>query len=262
MHGSTGTPGSSDSSRIGLLVVGSTEWHGRHLPVETDTLIAQAYAEALAAAYADVTIGPTIPISCSHEHAGSPGTRSITAPRLHRLTRQHLRQMRLDGCTAVLIVSGHGGNYVLNNVAQEVNVGRPWVGIFPGPQAWKRAEQHAGLVTTAHEDMHAGERETSIMLYRHPELVGAVTSADDHLADDRPYLHLLGMKGYTETGVIGRPSLATSEKGRLILDSMTASAEGILTELRRSAAPAPRPPARPELRERPRSASPGSPARG
>ena len=42
-------------------------------------------------------------------------------------------------------------------------------------------------------------------------------------ADPRPHLLVTGMRGYTETGVIGRPSRATADKGRAILDSLVRS---------------------------------------
>lgn len=45
----------------------------------------------------------------------------------------------------------------------------------------------------------------------------------DWQAYPRPHLLVTGMRGYTESGVIGRPSLATAEKGRTILDSLARS---------------------------------------
>ena len=39
----------------------------------------------------------------------------------------------------------------------------------------------------------------------------------------RPHLLVTGMRGYTETGVIGRPSLASADKGRTLLESLVRS---------------------------------------
>jgi creatinine amidohydrolase len=71
--------------------------------------------------------------------------------------------------------------------------------------------------------MHAGELEVSLLLHAYPELVSDAFRDGDWQADERPHLLVTGMRGYTESGVIGRPSLATAEKGRSILDSLARS---------------------------------------
>lgn len=71
--------------------------------------------------------------------------------------------------------------------------------------------------------MHGGELETSILLHTVPELVRASYTTSDHEASDCPHLPLLGMRAYTETGIISYPAAATAEKGRMVLDSLSAS---------------------------------------
>ncbi|MGH3678890.1 MAG: creatininase family protein [Natronosporangium sp.] len=53
-----------------------------------------------------------------------------------------------------------------------------------------------------------------------PSLVRQGFAAADHDAPHRPHLLSLGMRSYTDTGVIGKPSLATAEKGKAVLDSL------------------------------------------
>jgi creatinine amidohydrolase len=72
-------------------------------------------------------------------------------------------------------------------------------------------------------DMHGGELETSILLHSCPDLVQESFRTADHQATDRPHLLVTGLRGYTDTGIIGNPSAATAEKGRAALDSLTAS---------------------------------------
>ena len=120
------------------------------------------------------------------------------------------------------MVNGHGGNSVLSNVVQAANSPRPVMLLYPTSSHWALAREAAGCSTSNHQDMHAGEAETSILLNSAPDLVGPGWQDNDHEADDRALLTLVGMGGYTQTGVIGRPSLATPEKGQAILDSLVA----------------------------------------
>jgi creatinine amidohydrolase len=47
------------------------------------------------------------------------------------------------------------------------------------------------------------------------------------------HLRIVGMAGYTESGLIGRPSLATKEKGQLVLADLVAKFKRHLTQLAR-----------------------------
>jgi creatinine amidohydrolase len=95
--------------------------------------------------------------------------------------------------------------------------------LFPDNSGWTTARAAASMTTTNHEDMHAGELETSILLYAYPEVVRAGYETADHIADDRAGLLTLGMTHYTESGIIGRPSLASATKGKAALDSLVNS---------------------------------------
>jgi creatinine amidohydrolase len=106
------------------------------------------------------------------------------------------------------------------------------MGLFPSGEDWVEARRSAGLVTSSHEDMHAGELETSILLHANPELVRDGYQAADWAADDRRHLLTTGMSEYTQSGVIGRPSLASAEKGGALLASLVGSFASVLEILR------------------------------
>jgi creatinine amidohydrolase len=89
------------------------------------------------------------------------------------------------------------------------------------------------LATSNHEDMHAGELETSILLHAHPELVRDGYQAADWTVDDRPHLLTTEMGEYTHNGVIGRPSLASAEKGKAVLSSLVDRFASVLEVLQR-----------------------------
>lgn len=205
-----------------VMPIGSFEQHGEFLPLATDTFVAGAIAECVAKAY-EVLLLPPQTISCSHEHAAWPGTVSIRATTLAAVVRDVAESLEHRGIRRMVLINGHGGNYVLSNVVQEMCVDEPRMALYPGSADWLAARTHAGISSSGHDDMHAGELETSILLHSFPHLVRQGNENADHEARDRPHLLTLGMSGYTTTGVIGSPSRGTAEKGRLVLESLTAS---------------------------------------
>ncbi|MEU0591186.1 MULTISPECIES: creatininase family protein [Streptomyces] len=208
--------------KVAVLPVGSYEQHGPYLPLATDTLVACAVAREVADAY-PVHLLPPVTIGCSHEHADWPGTVSISAVTLHAVVRDIADSLRRSGVEALVVVNGHGGNYVLGNVVQESSARGERLALFPAAEDWETARRRAGVVTSLLTDMHAGEIETSILLHAHPEWVRPGYEAADCVADDRRHLLSLGMSAYTASGVIGRPSLGSAEKGKELLASLADS---------------------------------------
>ncbi|WP_369194937.1 creatininase family protein [Streptomyces djakartensis] len=214
--------GAGVSRQVAVLPVGSFEQHGPYLPLATDTLVACAVAREIAGAY-PVHLLPPVTISCSHEHAAWPGTVSISAVTLHAVVRDIAASLRRSGVDALVVVNGHGGNYVLGNVVQEASARGERMALFPAPEDWEAARQRAGVVTSLLTDMHAGEIEMSVLLHAHPEMLRPGYETSDFVADDRRHLLTLGMSGYTDSGVIGRPSLGSAEKGKELLASLADS---------------------------------------
>jgi creatinine amidohydrolase len=206
---------------VALLPVGSFEQHGPYLPLTTDTLVASAIAAELASRYPVLRL-PPITISCSHEHAAWAGTVSISATTLAAIVRDVADSVQRAGART------HGGNYVLGNVVQEASLDPGRMALFPTELDWEDARAEAGLTTNGLTDMHAGELETSILLHAFPDVVRPGYERADHVADDRRYLLSRGMQAYTESGVVGRPSLASAEKGRAVLASLARSFAGHL----------------------------------
>jgi creatinine amidohydrolase len=211
----TSTDVAAQSRKIAVLPIGSFEQHGDILPLSTDTIVATQIASTVAQAN-DLWLLPPITVSCSHEHADWAGTLSIPAATLIRLVEDIVASARAQGAEHVVLINGHGGNYVLQNVVQEAND----LSLFPGRSDWSAAREAAGLEMNAHDDMHAGELEVSILLHCAPNLVGQDFKHRDHLADSRPHLLTHGLRPYTETGIIGSPSLASAEKGAALLEAL------------------------------------------
>jgi creatinine amidohydrolase len=207
---------------VAVLPIGSFEQHGEFLPLVTDTVVACTVAREIAAAH-PVRLLPPVTVSCSHEHADWPGTVSISAVTLYAVVRDIAESLRRSGIFSLVLVNGHGGNYVLRNVVQESVGTGTRMALFPGSGDWEAARTRAGVRTSARGDMHAGEVETSILLCAHPELVRPGYERADWHADERPHLLTLGMRAYTESGVIGSPSMASAGKGKELLAGLVDS---------------------------------------
>jgi creatinine amidohydrolase len=116
--------------------VGSFEQHGDHLPLTTDTIVACVIANQLATAY-KVLLLPRVTVSCSHEHEGFAGTVSISSRTLIAIIDDVRSSLSRSGIKYLVLVNGHGGNYVLSNVTQEVaplrNVQAADLGVHDSP---------------------------------------------------------------------------------------------------------------------------------
>jgi creatinine amidohydrolase len=219
--------------RCAVLPVGSFEQHGPCLPLITDTVVASVISGRLAQAYGLFAL-PPVPVSCSHEHHAWRATVSVPSAVLTSYVTGICDSVAYSGFRSIVLVNGHGGNYVLSNLVQEAGAAGRRMALFPAKEDWKRARLDAALDTTDHEDMHAGELETSILLHAAPDLVREGFQSADHLADDRRDLLTSGMSAYSANGVIGKPSGATAEKGKALLTSLTESFARVLDLLDRT----------------------------
>lgn len=210
------TTGLDPANRPLLLVpLGATEQHGPHLPLDTDTRIATAWAQALAGRLGSPTlVAPALPYGSSGEHQSFPGTLSIGQTVLHSLILELVRSAA-EAFRRVVLVCGHGGNAVAvaGAVRQATDEGHALSALFPH---WPD-DSHFVV------DAHAGRTETSLMLYLAPETVrldAAAPGNTNTLSHLLPALRSGGVAAVSANGVLGDPTGANAREGYLLFDDL------------------------------------------
>lgn len=160
------------SKVVAVLPVGATEQHGPHLPVKVDAAIVQGIMEHAVAQMPDdldVLILPTQQIGKSNEHAAFPGTLTLSAETLSRLWYEICESVYRAGVRKVVFVNAHGGQpQIMDIVCRQLRID---LGMFAVSSFWSRFTDCSDLYCE-HErrhGIHAGEEETSVMMYLHPD---------------------------------------------------------------------------------------------
>lgn len=236
------------ADKVVVLPLGSTEQHGHHLPLLTDTMICEEIVRRAEAELGDeVLFLPALWFGVSEHHRGFPGTVSVRQRTYVRMLSDVMESLIGGGWHRIVLLNAHGGNELPGRTAVNETQMRHrerrdlWL-IFAtwytlaAPQIAAQPALEQKWIT------HACELETSLMLRLRPELVdmdaarGAAidfesafyrpdSSRASRVSIVRPFDHV------SETGAYGHPEYGTPGKGEDLLAAATGELVAFLREV-------------------------------
>ncbi|MET3560883.1 creatinine amidohydrolase [Bartonella japonica] len=238
----------SNTPFLALLPLGAHEYHGNHLPFETDWIIAEAFAKALTLQTKEqfhIALLPVEKIGYSSEHMDTLGTKTLSFSEAIERWINIGESCYRKGITRLLLLNAHGGNSPLMSIV--ITELRRRFSMLAVATSWSRFGLPQGLMEPSqqHLDIHGGFIETSLMLYLAPEKVHMEKAQNFHnkqadmIANYR-YLRAYGphafgwtMRDLNTQGAAGNASQATSKAGEAIFSHVLCGLRDLLDDINR-----------------------------
>jgi creatinine amidohydrolase len=244
--------GALDRARtVVILPLGAVEQHGNHMPLGTDTLLAQAISLAAGATAGDTFVMPPPWYGFSAHHMRFPGSITLRVETLMALVEDVVGSLVRHNFQRILIVNGHGGNNGLIDVLAST-LGHTHHGaarIAALTYFTLAREAIAKLRKSKPGGMgHACEFETSMVQHIRPELVKIDRAETCYPDPGSRYLttDLLGAQAIrlyhdfgdlSPTGTLGDPAFASPEAGKAFFAAVAGELAAFITDFRGWAIP-------------------------
>lgn len=234
------------SQPVVIQPIGSVEDHGRHLPIDTDNFLIGSICEAAAqAAPGEMLLLPQIPYGYETHHMDFPGTIDIHMEHLLHFVLDVTKSVARHGFRYILIADGHGSNMpILDLVARRTILETDAMcGAFIWPSLARKVINELRESPIPGGMSHACELETSVYLHLDSARVQMDKAAKEiglppskfmwlDLMQGPPVLYMDHWTRISRSGVVGDPTLATPEKGKLIFDAVVAALVELVREFK------------------------------
>lgn len=209
-----------------IVPFGSTEQHGRHLPLGTDAVLGDELGWRLAERL-DAFVAPTLRFGCSDHHMSFAGTISLSEDTFRSVVKDVVGSLRKHGFKRIILLPTHGGNFQpLKRAVREIGpTGEATVLAFTDLEGLTKVafKSSGGFgVDQAKSGAHAGEWETSMMLALRSEQVDMERASEGFLGGLAEVFAKIasGLENLDKHGVIGDPRVARAEAGRQYVEEM------------------------------------------
>jgi creatinine amidohydrolase/Fe(II)-dependent formamide hydrolase-like protein len=221
-----------------ILVAGSTEQHGPHLPLGADTLVAERLAEIMAAEHGAMILG-SVRVGVLHAFQDWPGSQRLP----HQILTGQVEAMAqpvADHRKRLLILNGHDENHEPLLLAARSLVEQHDLDVVVVEWA-QMVSDVIKQVSESRSESHGGEGLTSVFLHWYPERVrtdliaegtmptGELTRDDLHVSKRAHHVVRFKLKD-VPSGVLGDPRLATAEKGKVVAEALVARVDLLVRE--------------------------------
>lgn len=215
-----------------ILVCGSCEQHGHHLPLDTDNIIGEELALRIAEK-TGMLMMPPVNYGQVWSAKGFPGTMSLLASTLKLILRDIICSLEAQQVRNIVLMSGHNGNMpILKDLARELMDEFGWRNIWYFPMAMSKDVAKLIKTPIPMNVAHAGEIETAMMLYLRPELVHMDhATAEFPKAPEEFAYRPMHWKEVMETGSFGDGGAATVELGKALIDSAVETTSALIMHL-------------------------------
>jgi creatinine amidohydrolase len=211
-----------------ILPTGSTEQHGRHLPLDVDLFLTESVCHEVGKrAEGKVLVLPPIPYGLNLHHIDFPGTIHVEPEVFIAFCLNVTKSVAYHGFEKILIVNGHGSNFpLIDLIARQTTL---------QTDSLCAANHYFAMATDAFKAIkdteviaHADEFETSLYLYLDPQRVrmDQAGAGDDvmgkYVSSDStsPYVRFNDYwSRWTDLGVHGDARTATPQKGEVIFEA-------------------------------------------
>ena len=209
-----------------VIAFGSTEQHGRHLPLGTDAVLGDELGRRLAERLG-AFVAPTVRFGCSQHHLAFPGTISLDDQTFQQVVADVISSLSRHGFRRIVVLPTHGGNF--KPLAEAVSKITPTDGVqihaFTDLTAFiQTAFKSSGVsgVEAAGSGAHAGEWETSVMLALRPEQVEMQRADKGFVGELSEVMSRVfgGIQNLDENGVLGDPRPASAQAGEKYIKDM------------------------------------------
>ena len=206
---------SSENINTIIIPIGSLEAHGHHLPLGTDVFSPRLFCEKVNEKIGyKIWIAPEIPYGQSYDLSMYPGTVTMPSEVMAEYVYHVGKSFYENGLKNIIFFNGHGGNITALSLAAEKLV--PLGAVVMTINWW--LDFSSDILTITEGQGHAGEDETSAVLYYKEELVQMDKAMKNPINQIIPVRFKDRGKTVFQDALTGDATLATKEKGERIFE--------------------------------------------